>query len=323
MVNGDGDMDCVALNTGWNTKYRRPSVAKPTLLYYGAMEDDAGQSHLIEVKSDTSHGLLPVRGLSCSSGAMPFLKSKFSTYHDFASSTLDDIYDPARLAEATRLAANELASGVLINNGDGTFRWQPLPDLAQVAPGYGATLSDLNGDGNVDIYFVQNLLTREPETGAWSGGISCMLHGDGTGSFDVAAWDETGLTVAGDAKGMAITDADHDGRPDIVVARNNDTLQFFRQRNSDASGAMAIRLRGPIGNPTAVGARVTLTGEGHSTQTAEVYAGTGYLSQSSPYLFFATADPDLPARLEIRWPNGKITNHTVNWTRMAVVEYGG
>ena len=313
-IDGDGDMDCVALNAGWNTKYRQPTASKPTLLYHGDMSDDGSECHLIEVKSDARAGLLPVRGLSCSSGAMPFLRTKFSTYHDFAASVLTDIYDARLLSEATRFEANELASGLLINDGSGKFKWRPLPFLAQVSPGYGAAIVDLNADGYSDIYFVQNLLTREPETGAWSGGLSCLLRGNGTGDFQFAWTVETGLEVPGDAKGMALADANHDGTPDILVARNDDTLRFFLNHPSSDQKPMAVRLKAGPGNPTGVGARITLTGNGHVRQVVELYAGSGYLSQSSPTAFFGTSRPDLPAKLHVDWPNGTESVHEVEWS---------
>ena len=88
-VDSDGDMDYAVGNLGRNTKYH-PSSAKPQYIYYGDF-DESGASHIVEAKPG-SDGLLPVRGRSCSSNAMPFLQEKFGTYHDFAMSSLTDIY---------------------------------------------------------------------------------------------------------------------------------------------------------------------------------------------------------------------------------------
>ena len=43
----------------------------------------------------------------------------------------------------------------------------------------------------------------------------------------------------------------------------------------------------------------------NSIQLHEVFAGSGYLSQSAPILFFDSNENELRVkRIEIRWPNG-------------------
>jgi hypothetical protein len=70
----------------------------------------------------------------------------------------------------------------------------------------------------------------------------------------------------------------------------------------------AVRLRGGPGNPTAIGARVTVLGEDGRSQTAEVYAGGGYLSQSTSVLHFGLGDGKR-ATAKIRWPDGHTSTH--------------
>ncbi|HHH28392.1 MAG TPA: hypothetical protein ENK57_08615, partial [Polyangiaceae bacterium] len=98
-----------------------------------------------------------------------------------------------------------------------------------------------------------------------------------------------------------------DGRPDVLVATNNSYIQAFE--NQTARGKpMAVKLKGKVGNPTAVGARVTLIREdGQVTQ--EVAAGSGYASQSSATLFFGLGRSKAKA-LVVRWPDGEETKRT-------------
>ena len=63
------------------------------------------------------------------------------------------------------------------------------------------------------------------------------------------------------------------------------------------------------GNPHAVGAAVTVVYAGATQQTAEVYAGSGYLSQSAPTLFFGRGDA---MEIRVRWPGGGTTVHPVD-----------
>ena len=71
---------------------------------------------------------------------------------------------------------------------------------------------------------------------------------------------------------------------------------------------MNLRLTGKPGNPTAIGARVTVTRTDGSTQTAEVYAGGGYLSQSSAVLTFGLGATSQVRQVRIRWPDGLDTS---------------
>ena len=78
---GDGDIDYVVTNFGLNTKYHI-AEGKPIVLYYGDF-DDSGNKRMIEAEYEQG-SLFPVRGKSCSSSALPHLREKFTTYHDFA-----------------------------------------------------------------------------------------------------------------------------------------------------------------------------------------------------------------------------------------------
>ena len=73
---------------------------------------------------------------------------------------------------------------------------------------------------------------------------------------------------------------------------------------------LRISLQGAQGNPEAIGARVSLSGEGVVPQTAEIHAGSGYLSQSSSDLYFGIADTSKPLSLRVVWPGGEVSTLT-------------
>ena len=80
---------------------------------------------------------------------------------------------------------------------------------------------------------------------------------------------------------MTTCDLDNDTWPDLVVSSNNGPLRVFRNEGVPGRNMLVVRLRGKPGNPTAVGARVSVVARDGMRQTAEVTAGAGYLSQSS------------------------------------------
>jgi hypothetical protein len=304
----DGDMDYVLTNVGLNTKYHA-SADHPQRLYYGQL-DASGKRCILEAEFEGDR-LLPVRGKSCSQNVMPFIKGDFPTFHDFASASLSDIYGEKRLQNALQLEVTTLESGVLLNDGSGHFKFAPLPRLAQAAPGFGLVLTDLNADGHTDVYMVQNFFGPQPETGRMDGGISLMLKGLGDGTFAPVETRRSGIILQGDSKALITTDLNRDGWPDLIATQNNGETYGFHHRQIKGKHILKVGLKGKPGNPTSVGARITLHLKDGSTQTAEVNAGGGYLSQSSADLFFGLGSSGQADKLVVRWPDGNETSHLV------------
>lgn len=220
----DGDLDLVAGNLGLNTKYHT-SPEHPYRLYYGDFEGK-GRKQLVEAAFEDGV-LYPERGRSCSSQAMPSLKSKFPSFHSFAAATLDQVYGPEKLSAALRLEVNTFETGVFLNDGQGHFRFLPLPRLAQLSPTNGIVAMDANADGHLDLVLAQNNFSPQPETGRWDGGMGLVLAGDGKGAFRPISPSESGIVVPGDARSLATADINGDGLADLLFGINNDAMMTY------------------------------------------------------------------------------------------------
>ena len=131
----------------------------------------------------------------------------------------------------------------------------------------------------------------------------------GQGHFTAVSVAESGLLVPGDAKALVVTDLDHDGWPDFVVSRNNDTTLAFRNRGVEGRKSLGISLRGKAGNLAAIGARITVELTNGGTQTIEVAAGSGAYSQSTTAAFFGFPKDNPPRFIAVRWPDGKVNRY--------------
>lgn len=294
-IDHDGDMDYAVTNFGLNTKYHA-STKKPALLYYGD-HTGTGKKTLVEAKI-SSDGLLPIRGKSCSTHAMPTLGNRFETFRQFASATLTEIYEPARLDEALQVQANTLESGYLLNDGTGQFTFLPFPRLAQASPSFGSAFVDANADGHLDLILAQNFYQPQFETGPYASGLGLLLVGDGQGGFEPCFPDTSGLLIPGDATAATYTDLNRDGRWDLIIAQNDGPLLTF-ENTAPHGNRLRIDLDGPE-----AGARVTVSLASGAQRVHEVHLGSGYLSQSSstPVLSLGS---EIARTVTVRWPNGK------------------
>ena len=189
-----------------------------------------------------------------------------------------------------------------------------------MAPSFGIIINDMDGDTIPDLYLAQNFYGPQPETGRMSGGLSTMLRGKGDGSFEGLWPRDSGLLVPEDATATCLADLDGDSWPDILVASNNGPLRSFINQSKlryPQNRMLCVKLQGAPGNPQSIGARVTLTLSDETSQTSWVQAGSGYLSHSSPSLFFGLANKT-PKRIEVRWPDGRSTSHEVNQTEGSI-----
>ncbi len=316
-IDNDGDMDFVVTNVGRNSTYDA-SLTSPELIFYGDF-DDSGKSHIVEARFLTEYGettCYPRRQFATAGAAMPSIKDRLQTFHNYATLPLSEIYGIEKLKEAKQFVVNNMDSSILINDGSGRFQWLALPHLAQVAPGFGVALRDLDLDGNLDCYLVQNRFTITTEQGRLDSGLSTLLMGTGEEEepFHYIWPHESGLVVPGDAKSLAALDVNLDGWEDLIVGVNDDEPKIFLNDLAGRSSnrPLRVRLEAGAGNRASVGAWVSIEADSLPRQTAEISSGGGYLSQSSTDLIFAVPkESESSITVTIRWPDGKKSQTTV------------
>ncbi|EDY82470.1 FG-GAP repeat domain protein [Verrucomicrobiia bacterium DG1235] len=303
--NRDGKLDYALGNLGLNTLYGA-SREFPMKLFVDNFAR-GGEPQLVLAYND--HGTLyPVASRSELGAKIPEVLKRFPSNDVFAAATLEEILGEEALEAATLYEADELRSGVLLSQPSGTYAFSPLPRLAQIAPTQGMVASDFDRDGFCDLLLVGNDYSPIPAQGRFDGGLGWMLRGDGEGGFEPVPMAESGWEAPGNAKALSLVDLNSDHRPDAVVSRNDQSTLAFADIQSDDQALVSLRLRGGVGNPDAIGARVVVGSGDEMWQVSEIQAGGGYLSQSTPTVFVcAPAEKLSEAKIWIHWPSGAET----------------
>jgi len=299
-LDGDGRLDIVAGNWGLNGA-DTVTPAHPLQLYYGDWLD-RGITDLLEVGWDASVGAYaPRQRLDVLGRHVPLLRERFPSHRRFTEASLAEVLGPDA-ARFRKVEAATLMSVVLLNRGD-QFEMVPLPPEVQWAPAFGVNVADFDGDGHEDVFLSQNFFATTAETPRLDAGRGLLLRGDGTGRLQPLRGQESGLIAYGEQRGSAVADYDGDSRPDLVVTQNGAATKLFH--NVGGRPGLRVRLAGPPGNPSAIGATIRLKFGARYGPARAIQAGSGYWSQDGAVTVMAmTVAPD---EVWVRWPGGRVS----------------
>jgi hypothetical protein len=261
---------------------------------------------------------VPERGLQVVGAALPWLRERWSSYQAYGQASVVEIYGD-KLKQTRQLKVSTLASMLFVNRG-GKWEARRLPAEAQWAPAFAVCVGDYDGDGHEDLFLSQNFFAVAPDSARCDAGRGLWLRGDGKGNFTPVPGQQSGVKVYGEQRGAALCDYDGDGRVDLVVTQNGAETKLYH--NLGAKPGLRVRLQGPPGNPTGVGAVLRLRRDQQTGPAREIHAGSGYWSQDSAVQVFSGSGS--PTHIWIRWPGGKTTTSEVPaGAREIVVEVNG
>jgi hypothetical protein len=236
---------------------------------------------------------------------MPWVREHYGTHAAYGAAGVAEVLGD-RVKEANAWEATWLETTVFLNRGD-HFEPVVLPGEAQFSPAFGVTVGDMDGDGQEDVFLTQNFFGVDEETSRYDAGRGVWLKGNGRGLFSVVPGQVSGIKAYGEGRGSALCDYDADGRVDLVLGQNGAATRLYH--NVGAKPGIRVRLEGPGGNPTGVGAIVRLRFGARTGPAREIHAGSGYWSQDSAVQVLGTPEP--PSGVWVRWPGGKVQEATV------------
>jgi enediyne biosynthesis protein E4 len=218
----DGDIDFVLGNHGLNSRFRA-TQAEPVTMHVGDFDNNGMIEQVLSMYYDGK--LYPMALRHDLTSQMPSLKKKYLKYESFKDQTIDDIFSKEQLDASRKLEANELQSGVMINDGKGNFTWQALPVEAQVSPVYAIAAADFSGNGKMEILLGGNLYGTKPEVGRYDANYGLLLTTDDAGNFVPVKSQLAGILLEGEIRDFVNIRVAN--KNFILVARNSDSLIFY------------------------------------------------------------------------------------------------
>ena len=203
----------------------------------------------------------------------------------------------------------QIPENVLLMAGDdGYFSAAPSFGIEATGWSWSGLFGDLDNDGFQDLYVVNgmvadNLFDHLPGASLTEPN-QAFRNIDGQRFEPEHSW---GLDDRAGGRGMAMADLDNDGDLDIVVNNLNAPARLYENR---LCGGRAVTVRlgwEGTGNPTAIGARVIVSGDGGLRLVRTVETSRGYLSGASSSVHFGLGADRDTVDLEVVWPDGRVS----------------
>jgi hypothetical protein len=215
-IDQDGDEDLLAGNLGLNS-YLKPSRKYPVRLYINDFDGNGQIDQILTYYQDgKEYPFAPADELF---KQIPALKSKFTSYDEFAGKTMKELFPERLLNNSIIEEATCFESSIFINLGQGTFKRIPFPVEIQFSTVRDFLIEDFDRDGDPEILIGGNYYPVIPYLGRSDASYGWMLDMQGEADYTVVPPVKSGFQVQGEIRDLEMV---HAGNLRMVVAGVND-----------------------------------------------------------------------------------------------------
>ncbi len=218
-VNGDGNLDILAGNWGWNNKFWSGKDG-PIRLYVG---DYNASGRVTQLMSYTSNGKeYPFLAKDEVERPLPLLKKHYLLYADYAGVPMKDVFY-GWIDTVKSLICERLGSAVLYNDGKGNFSIHDLPADIQMAPVF--SFQKINANKENDYLLGGNFFDVTPYEGRYDAQPLALFNSKKNNSINYLP--DPGLArIKGQIRDIKWLHTVKYGDV-MMVARNNDSIIFL------------------------------------------------------------------------------------------------
>lgn len=182
----------------------------------------------------------------------------------------------------------------------GTYAQRPhTGDDGRPSTGWHAEFGDVNNDGRADLFIAKGNVDQMPGMASRDPNNLLMQQLDGT-FVEVSV--QAGVATMDRSRGAALADFDGDGRLDLIVSNRRVPLEIYRNVTPDVGRFISVDLEQFGGNPSAIGAVVTVVSGGVSQVMQRTIGGGHGGGQLLPLHFGIATDTE--AQVHVVWPDG-------------------
>jgi len=219
-VNGDGNLDIILGNRGDNCTIKA-NYYNPATVY--AKDFDGNGSYDAVLGYYIQDKCYPLFSRDQLIDQMPSMRKKFIRYKDYSGTTLDKLFTEQQKTGMDIFKTNFFQSGVLINQGNGSFKFVPFPEGAQLSTINDMVIEDFDKDGISDILVCGNSNDPAVMVGNIDATSILLLKGNGDGEFSAVPHSTDGLKVRGESRKMVYLKENNA----LIVLKNSAAAQVF------------------------------------------------------------------------------------------------
>ncbi len=221
-LNNDGRMDFIMGNRGLNSSIKG-NINEPATIYAKDFDNNGSYDAVLGYYI---HGkCYPLYSRDQLIDQVPSMRKKFVRYKDYSGKTLDGIFTDAEKNNMEVFKTNFFESGVLMNEGNNTFRFIPFPEKAQLSTINDIIIDDIDNDGIKDILVCGNSDDPAVMVGVYDATSALLLKGTGKGNFAAVSPAENGLRVRGESRKMVYLK--DNGKATLIFLKNDAAAQVF------------------------------------------------------------------------------------------------
>lgn len=221
-LNNDGKLDFILGNRGLNSSIRG-NIDEPCTIYAKDFDNNGSYDAILGYYNKGK--CYPLYSRDQLIDQVPSMRKKFVRYHDYSGKTMDDILTVQEKKDMDVYKTNFFESGVLMNEGNGIFRFIPFPERAQFSTINDMVIDDIDGDGIKDIIVCGNSNDPAVMVGVYDATSALQLKGIGNGNFTAVLPASNGLTVNGESRKMIYQK--EKGKTTLIFLKNSDAVQVF------------------------------------------------------------------------------------------------
>lgn len=218
----DGRLDFIMGNRGMNSSIKG-NIYEPCTIYAKDFDNNGSYDAILGYYNQGK--CYPLYSRDQLIDQVPSMRKKFVRYRDYAGMTLDGILTELEKKDMDVYKTNFFESGVLMNEGNGVFRFIPFPEKAQFSTINDMIADDIDNDGVTDILVCGNSDDPAVMVGVYDATSALVLKGTGGGNFIAVSPAENGLSVKGESRKMVYLK--NKGKSTLVFLKNNEAAQVF------------------------------------------------------------------------------------------------